>query len=139
MAASARQASGASAVLAAEQSRVRREVRTTFDLDEADKKGLAGRAGGPNARHVAGRLFIEIESVWTDMAHSDSLEVVEIEQFSDAYFKVLERLPELEAYLRELGEVLVAGVDVSIKIGGGGEDILSPLRISRLVRGFRGS
>ena len=124
--------------MAAEQARARREVRTAFDLDEADKKGLAGRAGGPNARHVAGRLFLEVEGVWTDMAHNDSLEVVEIQQFSDAYFKVLERLPELEGYLTEFGEVLIAGADVSIKIGDGGEEVLSPLRIGRLARAFRG-
>ena len=134
----ATQTSGAGAVMAAEQSRARREVRTAFDLDEADKKGLGGRAGGPNARHVAGRLFLEVEGIWTDMAHNDSLEVVEIEQFSDAYFKVLERLPELEGYLKEFGEVLVAGVEVSIKIGVGGEELLSPLRISRLAAAFRG-
>jgi Ca-activated chloride channel family protein len=139
VAVSARQSSGAGAVMAAEQSRVRRDVSTAFDLDEADKKGLAGRAGGPNARHVAGRLFIEVEGLWTDMAHRDSLEVVEIEQFSDAYFKLLERLPELGGYVKEFGEVLVAGDEVSIKIGDGGEDRLSPLRIGRLVRGFRGS
>ncbi len=72
------------------------------------------------------------------MAHNDSLEVLEIEQFSDAYFEVLERLPELEGYLKEFGEVLVAGVEVSIKIGGGGESVLSPLRISTLTTAFRG-
>jgi Ca-activated chloride channel family protein len=138
VATSNQQTSGAGAVMAAEQSRARREVRTAFDLDEADKKGLAGRAGGPNARHVAGRLFLEVDGVWTDMAHNDSLEVLEVEQFSDAYFKVLERLPELEGYLKEFGEVLVAGVEVSIKIGGGGESVLSPLRISRLTTAFRG-
>lgn len=131
-------ASGANAVIAAEQARVRREVRTAFDLDEADKKGLAGRAGGPNARHVAGRLFIEIEAVWTDMAHNDSSEVVEVEQFSDAYFEILERLPELEPYVKEFGAVLVAGVGMSIKIGDSGEEMLSPLRIGKLAAAFRG-
>ena len=125
--------------MAAEQSRARRDVSTAFDLDEADKKGLSGRAGGPNARHVAGRLFIDIEGLWTDMAHQNSLEVLEIEQFSEAYFKVLERLPELESYVKEFGEVLVAGEAVSIKIADGGVERLSPLRIGQLVRGFRGS
>ncbi len=134
----ANQSSGAGAVMAAEQARARRHVSTAFDLDEADKKGLAGRAGGPNARHVAGRLFLEIDGLWTDMAHRDSLEVIEIEQFSDTYFKVLERLPELEEYVREFGAVLVAGKDVSIRIADGGEELLSPLRLGRLVRGFRG-
>ncbi len=134
-----RQSSGANAVMAAEEARARRDVSTAFDLDEADKMGLAGRAGGPNARHVAGRLFIEIEGLWTDMAHHDSVSVVGVEQFSEAYFKVLERIPELEHYVKEFGQVLVAGKEVSIKIGDEGEERLSPLRIGRLVRAFRGS
>ncbi len=134
----ASQSSGAGAVMAAEQSRARRDVSTAFDLDEADKKGLSGRAGGPNARHVAGRLFMDVDGLWTDMAHHDSLEVVEIEQFSEAYFKVLERLPELENYVKEFGEVLVAGDAMSIKIADSGEERLSPLRIGQLMRGFRG-
>ena len=124
--------------MAAEQARARRDVSTAFDLDEADKKGLAGRAGGPNARHVAGRLFIDDDGLWTDMAHSDSLELVEIEQFSDAYFKVLERLPELEHYVKEFGQVLVAGAELSIRIGDEGDERISPLRMGQVVRGFRG-
>jgi hypothetical protein len=88
---------------------------------------------------VAGRLFIEIDGLWTDLAHQHSRDVVEIQQFSEAYFKVLERLPELEGYVKEFGAVLVAGESVSIKFGDSGEERLSPLRIGRLVRGFRGS
>lgn len=135
----ARQASGAGAVMAAEQSRARREVSTAFDLDEADKKGLAARAGGPHARHVAGRLFLDVDSLWIDMAHHDSLEVVEVAQYSEAYFTLLGRMPELEVYVKEFGEVLIAGVEVSIKIAEHGEERLSPLQVGRLVRRFRGS
>ena len=125
----ASRSSGAGAVMAAEQARARRDVSTAFDLDEADKKGLAGRAGGPNARHVAGRLFIEIDGLWTDMAHSDSLEIMEIEQFSEAYFRVLDRLPELEHYVKEFGQVLVAGKEMSIRIGDEGEELVVTLHL----------
>ena len=72
------------------------------------------------------------------MMHADTADVVEIAPFSDAYFKVLERLPELTDYVTEFGEVLIAGKSLSIQFADGGEEILSPLRLSRLEQGFKG-
>jgi Ca-activated chloride channel family protein len=128
---------GAVAVNAAEQSRVRREAKSKRELEEVDRD-MIRRTHGPNARHVAGRLFAEREGIWTDMMHADSVDVIEIAPFSDAYFKVLERIPELTEYVTEFGEVLVAGETVSIKFADGGEEVISPLRLSRLEQGFRG-
>ena len=73
------------------------------------------------------------------MMLTDSLEVVEIEAFSQAYFLLLERAPELEPYLKELGNVLVAGEQVSIKVGDSGVSKISPLEMGRLVERFRGA
>ncbi len=137
MAAAPVAASGAVAVNAAEQSRVRRQAKSRMELDEV-AQDMVSRAHGPNARHVAGRLFTEVNGLWTDMMHADSADVIEIEPFSDAYFKLLERIPELTEYVTEFGEVLVAGNQVSIKIAAGGEESLSPLRLSRLEEAFRG-
>jgi len=137
MAAAPAAASGAVAVNAAEQSRVRRQAKSRMELDEV-AQDMVNRAHGPNARHVAGRLFIEVDGLWTDMMHADSADVVEIEPFSDAYFKLLQRIPELTEYVTEFGEVVVAGKQVSIKIASGGEESLSPLRLTRLEEAFRG-
>ena len=130
-------ASGATAVNTAERSRVRREAKNKGELEEV-AADMVKRAHGPNARHVAGRLFIERNGIWTDMMHADTADVVEIAPFSDAYFKVLERLPELTDYVTEFGEVLIAGKSLSIQFADGGEEILSPLRLSRLEQGFKG-
>jgi Ca-activated chloride channel family protein len=130
-------ASGAVAVNAAEQSRVRREARSKMEMREAELDILK-RAQGPNARHVAGRLFLEKHGIWTDLRHADTLDVVEIAPFSDAYFKVLDQLPELRAYVTEFDQVLVTGEELSIKFADGGSESLSPLRIGQLVKRFRG-
>jgi Ca-activated chloride channel family protein len=131
------EAKGAAAVNAAEQQRVRRDVRSRLELEEADRD-LLMRAHGPNARHVSGRLFVESDGVWIDMMHADTMEVVEIEEFSDAYFLLLQRAPELEPYFKELGQVLVAGAQLSIKVSDAGLTRMTPLEVGRLLRRFRG-
>jgi Ca-activated chloride channel family protein len=132
------EAKGAAAVNTAEQQRARRDARSKLELEEADRD-LLMRTHGPNTRHVSGRLFLESDGVWTDMMHGDSLEVVEIEAFSDAYFLLLERAPELEPYFKELGHVLLAGERVSIKVSDSGKSRITPLEMGRLVERYRGS
>jgi len=63
----------------------------------------------PQTRHVAGRLFKEIDGVWTDLGHDDTQQVVRIAAFSDAYFALLAALPELEPYVKDFQILLVAG------------------------------
>src|SRR6058998_2680664 len=50
------------------------------DMDEA----MRGRVTGHASRRVGGRLFVRRDSVWTDVAHGDSLPVVQVAAFSDA-------------------------------------------------------
>src|SRR2546430_12080549 len=59
---------------------------------------LAAVPGGRSDRsqRIGGRLFVWRDSVWTDIAHSDSLRVVNVAAYSDAYFALLRALPELE-------------------------------------------
>jgi Ca-activated chloride channel family protein len=131
------EAKGAAAVNTAEQQRARRQARSKMELEEADKD-LLRLTHGPNTRHVAGRLFVEDNGLCTDLMHGDSLEVVEIEAFSNAYFLLLERAPELQEYFKELGHVLLAGATVSIKVSDTGVDKMTPLEVARLVEEFRG-
>src|SRR5213076_1368334 len=78
------------------------------------------RVGGGTQR-VGGRLFVWRDSTWTDVAHGDSLRVVEVAAFSDAYFALLRAIPELTKPATLEPAVLVAGRRVSIKIGTGGK------------------
>jgi Ca-activated chloride channel family protein len=128
---------GEGAVRMAKQDRARRDARTEAELASADEV-LLRRGHMAQSRHVAGRLFKEIEGVWTDLRHADSVQTVRIELYSAAYFAVLEALPELKAYVSEFGDVVIAGERLSVHIGDGGASSFSASGLRRLVREFRG-
>jgi len=122
--------------------RARREAKSAAvanaaeaaDMDEA----MRGRVAGQASRRVGGRLFVRRDSVWTDLAHRDSLPVVRVAAFSDAYFALLRALPELVKPAALEPAVLVAGRQVSIKIEPGGKSTWQDGELERLVREFRG-
>jgi Ca-activated chloride channel family protein len=128
--------SGAGAVVAAEQSRMKREAKSAVDLEEMEDAFFArGHIG--QQRHVAGRLFAQQEGVWTDLMHADSVRTVAIAPYSEAYFALLGMAPELEPYFREFEEMLIAGEQVSIRIADDGAETMSTRELERLVRDFR--
>jgi Ca-activated chloride channel family protein len=137
LAASPSAATGVGAVQQAKRDRARRQAVSSDELEAANEAVLTiGHMG--QARHVAGRLFRAIDEVWTDLGHADSVRVVRVASFSEAYFAVLKALPELEPYVTQLGTVVVAGERLSIRIGDGGATTVSESGLRRLVHEFRG-
>src|SRR3989442_3453637 len=122
--------------------RARREAKSAAvanaaeaaDMDEA----MRGRVAGQASRRVGGRFFVRRDSVWTDVAHGDSLPVVRVAAFSDAYFALLRALPELVKPAALEPAVLVAGRRLSVKIEPGGKSTWQDGELERLVREFPG-
>ena len=109
----------------------------SVNVSELDEMRRA-RSGINPTQRIGGRLFIMRDGTWTDLGHGDSLRVVSIAPYSDAYFALLKAVPELrEAAVLEPA-VLVAGRHASIKIGAGGKTTFNPGELERLVREFRG-
>jgi Ca-activated chloride channel family protein len=96
-----------------------------------------GRMGGVRTQQAGGRVFVWRDSVWTDLRHGDSMPVVQVEAFSDAYFALVRALPELVKPVALEPTVLVAGRRVSIKIGAQGKTVWSTGELEALVRDFR--
>ncbi len=94
--------------------------------------------GAATVRRVGGRLFVRTDSVWTDASQRDSLKVVEVAPYSDAYFALVRALPELAPYLAVGDQVVVAGRRASVKIAGAGLTSWQPGHLEALVRAFRG-
>jgi len=138
---------GANAVGRAAQERSMRDaVRLEEVFVQVDGVPVSKTTGfdGPRARsginptqRVGGRLFIMRDSTWTDLGHGDSLRVVSIAPYSEAYFALLKALPDLRE-AAALERVLVAGRRASIKIEVGGKTQWNPGELERLVREFRG-
>jgi hypothetical protein len=82
-------------------------------------------------------VFVWRDSVWTDIAHGDSLPVVRVAVFSDAYFALLRALPELRQPATLEPAVLLAGRRVSIEILAGGKTTWAAGELAALVRDFR--
>src|SRR6266478_6186405 len=91
-------------------------------LDEVRR----ARSGINPTQRVGGRLFIMRDSTWTDLGHGDSLRVVNIAPYSEAYFALLKALPDLREAAALEPAVLVAGRRASIKIEARGKTRWNP-------------
>ena len=111
-------------------------VVTAVDGSSLDEMRRAHSGINPTQR-IGGRLFIMRDSTWTDLGHGDSLRVVSIAPYSEAYFALLKALPDLREAAALEPAVLVAGRRASIKIGEGGKTRWLPGELERLVRDFR--
>ncbi|HSE46625.1 MAG TPA: VIT domain-containing protein [Gemmatimonadales bacterium] len=116
----------------------------TSSLAEADKeeneKLMIGAALNKDIdmKRVGGRIFARRDGVWTDAGLVDSLRVIEVAPYSDAYFAVARALPELGPCLVLGDEVTIAGRSVTIRITAKGAQSLSNRDLTALVKGFRG-
>ena len=133
----ARDQAGAGAV-ARSQAEAKAADQAVVVPDELVTGGVQvrGRAGINPTRRAGGRLFILRDSTWTDLGHGDSLPVITVAPFSDAYFALLRTVPELRP-AATLGQVLVAGRRVSVKIAAGGKETWRAGELEALVRDFR--
>ncbi len=129
---------GEAAVDAAKTASVRREARSLADLAAAESRAGGQGGVGDNVRTVAGRSFRLESGVWMDAAHSGRMGVQVLEPFSQAYFEVLARLPELHSYWSAFESVTVAGSRVSIRVAAGGRSTMTTAEIERLIADFRG-
>jgi len=89
------------------------------------------------SRRVGGRLFVWRDSAWIDIAHGDSVRVVKVAAFSEAYFALLQALPELVPAATLEPAVVVAGRRVSVKIEAGGRTEWTSGELAKLVSEFR--
>src|SRR2546427_5579725 len=72
------------------------EVVVTGSLNASKLDEMRRARSGINpTQRVGGRLFIMRDSTWTDLGHGDSLRVVTIAPYSDAYFALLKAVPDL--------------------------------------------
>jgi hypothetical protein len=83
-------------------------------------------------------VFLKSGDQWKDAGHRDGLRVLDVEPYSEAYFRILDALPELKPYGSAFEQVSVAGARVAVRFQTGGARSLAETDISILVREFRG-
>jgi Ca-activated chloride channel homolog len=130
---------------AVRRSDVAKKMANSFNLEAvaagaaaADSVVVREQGEVRRSQRVGGRVFAWRGGAWTDIAHGDSVRVVSVAAFSDAYFALLRALPELAQPLTLGPAVLVAGRRVSVKIQADGKTTWTEGELERLVRDFRG-
>jgi Ca-activated chloride channel homolog len=104
----------------------------------ADRKAVSLTGASSELRRAGGRVFTEVNGVWTDVNQGDSLRVVTVVPFSKAYFAVARALPELVQSLKVGETVLVAGRKASLKVAAGGRETMSDAEVLAFAKAFRG-
>ncbi len=122
-------------------------LRQAASMDEAEAAmvGGEGKAMGPwgigvdsegAVRHVDDRLFVARAGEWRDIRLEEGVYVIELASFSDAYFEILRRVPELKAFFA-LGErVIIAGDGVALRLTPEGLTKWEPEKLNTVLRGF---
>jgi len=86
-----------------------------------------------STRNIDGRTFVLRDSMWTDTRYRPTMPTKTIKPFSQPYFELLDRLPELRAIFALGGRVIVVGKDRAIAVSDNGVAQLPRADLQTLV------
>jgi hypothetical protein len=78
-----------------------------------------------NVRRAGNVTFVLRDSVWTDVRYKKSGTVLQVKPFSDAYFKLIEMVPDLREPFSVGERVIVAGRSMAIELTPSGKEQLT--------------
>ncbi len=100
-----------------ESARAAADQRAVTNLAAADEADLAK---SDNLKRVGARTFALRGETWVDTRVTDSLRVTKVRAFSDAYFKLMDAIPELREAFAMGNRVRIAGKSIVIETGDDG-------------------
>lgn len=128
---------------AARAGAMQRSVSSVAELDKADEAAAKAHLGASNAarpapavRRAGTRTFVMRDSVWTDTRYREGLRAVRVKPYSEAWFAVLDALPELRRVPGVGESVIVAGRSAAILIANDGAERLSRAELDALRAGW---
>ena len=115
-----------------EAAREAAKQRSATNLQAADEADLSSGS----TRRVGTRVFALRGERWTELRKAEATTIVKVKAFSEAYFKIMEQIPELREVFALGDKVLVSGRNVSIEIGERGMESISDGELSRIRSGW---
>ena len=97
--------------------------RSATSVAAAD--AAVGMRDDANLRRAGNVTLVLRDSVWTDVRYKKSGTVLQVKPFSDAYFKLLEMMPDLREPFSVGERVLVSGRSMAIELTPSGEENLT--------------
>ncbi len=108
---------------AAKAAAAQRSATSLSMADEADFSGSARR--GVSMTRAGNVTFVLRDSVWTDVRYKKTETVLQVKPFSDAYFKLIEMVPDLREAFSVGERAIVAGHSMAIELTPAGKDSLT--------------
>lgn len=105
---------------AAKSAAAQRTVTSTAAVDSA-----SGMRDDANLRRAGNATFVLRDSVWTDVRFKKTGAVLRVKPFSDAYFKLIELVPELRESFSVGERAIVSGRSMAIELTPLGEEHLT--------------
>ena len=112
---------------AAKSAAAQRRATTLSAADVA-----SGVSASATIRRAANRTFILRSGVWTDTGYKPSTNKVRVKAFSEAYFSIVEGIPELKEVFALGEKVIVSGRDVAVEVGDDGTERMSERELASL-------
>jgi len=125
----------APAAKAFERARAAAAQRATTNLAVADALDDAKEAN-KDARRIGSRLFKLSGDTWIDASRSDSAKTITIKPFSEAYFKLIDAIPELREVFSLGDKVVVTGRTMTIKLTESGSSTISDDQLKDIQRSW---
>jgi len=99
--------------------------RSVTSLSMADEVAFNEARQGGNVTRAGNVIFVLRDSVWTDVRYKKTGTVLQVKPFSDAYFKLIEMVPDLREVFSVGERVIVAGRSVAIELTPSGKESLT--------------
>jgi hypothetical protein len=87
--------------------------------------GYTSAGRGDRVTRAGNVTFVLRDSVWTDVRYKQTGTVLRVKPFSDAYFKLIELVPELSEPFSVGERVIVSGRSMAIELTPSGVDRLA--------------
>ena len=110
---------------AAKQAAAQRSATNLSAADSSSNMGYAGMGRGDNVTKAGTVTLVLRDSVWTDVRYKKSGMVLQVKPFSDAYFKLIEMIPDLREPFSVGERVIVAGRSMAIELTPSGKERLT--------------
>lgn len=110
---------------AAKQAAAQRSATSLSDADASANMGYAGARRSDNVTRAGTVTFVLRDSVWTDVRYKKSGMVLQVKPFSDAYFRLIDLIPDLREPFSVGERVIVAGRSMAIELTPSGKERLT--------------
>jgi hypothetical protein len=93
---------------------------------------LSGLRDEARVRRLGNTTFLLRDGVWTDAKFRKESLVLRVKPFSDAYFKLIETMPELREAFSFSERLIISGRSIAIELTSQGKDKLTETDLRQL-------